>query len=156
MGKDSIQKGSEDSWTITPKRIEALDDAAMKLNPESASGKGISAGLSMGGLDARSVPSDFFNSVLHDPACRNPLGYIIPSNQPDFPTAVKFINTLEEKNGITILKAKSNFQVAAKNYLAGSYIVKTDRAFRPHVLDMFEPQNYPNDFPYPSGPQPTV
>src|SRR5690348_480683 len=26
------------------------------------------------------------------------------------------------------------------------------QAFRPHVLDMFEPQDHPNDFAYPGGP----
>jgi Zinc carboxypeptidase len=36
MGKDSIEKGSHDNWTITPKRIAALNAAAAKLNPSSA------------------------------------------------------------------------------------------------------------------------
>ena len=31
-------------------------------------------------------------------------------------------------------------------------LVKTNQAFRPHVLDMFEPQDHPNDFLYPGGP----
>ena len=30
MGRNSIQRGSQDSWTITPKRIEALKEAAAK------------------------------------------------------------------------------------------------------------------------------
>ena len=30
--------------------------------------------------------------------------------------------------------------------------MKTAQAFRPHVLDMFEPQDHPNDFAYPGGP----
>jgi hypothetical protein len=30
--------------------------------------------------------------------------------------------------------------------------VKTAQAFRPHVLDMFEPQDHPDDIPYPGGP----
>ena len=30
--------------------------------------------------------------------------------------------------------------------------IKTAQAFRPHVLDMFEPQDHPNDFRYPGGP----
>jgi hypothetical protein len=30
--------------------------------------------------------------------------------------------------------------------------VKTAQAFRPYVLDMFEPQDHPNDFAYPGGP----
>ena len=30
--------------------------------------------------------------------------------------------------------------------------MKTAQAFRPHVLDMFEPQDHPDDIPYPGGP----
>ena len=30
--------------------------------------------------------------------------------------------------------------------------MKTAQAFRPHILDMFEPQDHPNDFRYPGGP----
>ena len=32
-----------------------------------------------------------------------------------------------------------------------SYVIKAAQAFRPHVLDMFEPQDHPNDIPYPGG-----
>ena len=31
-------------------------------------------------------------------------------------------------------------------------MVKTAQAFRAHVMDMFEPQDHPNDFAYPGGP----
>jgi hypothetical protein len=31
-------------------------------------------------------------------------------------------------------------------------VVKAAQAFRPHVMDMFEPQDHPNDFAYPGGP----
>jgi putative intracellular protease/amidase len=34
-------------------------------------------------------------------------------------------------------------------------VVKTAQAFRPHVLDMFEPQDHPDDIPYP-GAAPTA
>ncbi|HYT90719.1 MAG TPA: peptidase, partial [Gemmataceae bacterium] len=33
-----------------------------------------------------------------------------------------------------------------------SYVVKCAQAFRAHVLDLFEPQDYPNDFAYPGAP----
>src|SRR5271154_317475 len=39
MGKNSIQRGSEDSWTITPKRIQALEDDVAKEAP-AAGGRG--------------------------------------------------------------------------------------------------------------------
>ena len=40
----------------------------------------------------------------------------------------------------------------ARSIPAGSYVVKSAQAFRAHVLDMFEPQDHPNDFAYPGGP----
>jgi hypothetical protein len=96
----------------------------------------------------------FHGSLQQRPArsqMRDPRGYILPSDQPDFATATEFINALL-KNGVTCLKATSAFQVAGKSYPAGSYVVKTAQAFRPHVMDMFEPQDHPNDFAYPGGP----
>ena len=67
-----------------------------------------------------------------------------PSDQPDFPTATKFINTLRQDRHHGH-RATAAFTVDGKNYPAGSYVVKTAQAFRPHVLDMFEPQDHPDD-----------
>jgi uncharacterized membrane protein YgcG len=73
------------------------------------------------------------------------------SSQPDFGNAVDFVNALF-KSGITVLRATRDFTVQGKSYPAGSLVVKTAQAFRPHVMDMFEPQDYPDDFPYPGAP----
>ncbi len=139
MGRNSIERGSRDSWTMHPQRLEAVR-AALQRD---------SVVVGRGGRGA-GVPAKYF-AVLRDPAARDPRGYIIPADQADFPTATKFVNALM-KNGITVLRATQGFAVAGKRYPAGSYVVKTDQAFRPHVLDMFEPQDHPNDFPYPGGP----
>jgi hypothetical protein len=56
------------------------------------------------------------------------------------------------KSGITIHRTTAECQVAGKTYPRGSYVVKAAQAFRPHVIDMFEPQDHPNDFAYPGGP----
>ena len=64
---------------------------------------------------------------------------------------MKFLNALI-KNGVFVERATANFEVAGKKYPAGSYVVKASQAFRPHLLDMFEPQDHPNDFRYPGGP----
>ena len=45
-----------------------------------------------------------------------------------------------------------SFTVQGRSYPAGSLVVKTAQAFRPYVLDMFEPQDHPDDFQYPGGP----
>jgi hypothetical protein len=146
MGRNSIQNGSEDHWTITPDRIDALRAAAparrsTELPPD----------LRVGGLGGATLPAELYKSVLHDPGHRDPRGYIIPSDQPDFTTATKFVNALI-KTGIRVRKAAAEFEVKGKTYPAGSYVVKTDQAFRPHVMDMFEPQVHPNDLLYPDGP----
>ena len=87
--------------------------------------------------------------MYKNPATRDPRGYIIPINQST--TAIQFVNILI-KSGIKVHRASADFMVGTKKYLAGAYIVKTNQAFRPHVLDMFEPQDHPNDFLYPGGP----
>jgi hypothetical protein len=170
MGMNSIEKGSKDYWTVTPKRIAALEAAAAAEGGATGGGRGgrggrgggaaggdaaaggdLPAGLTQGGLGARTVDAALYEKVLHDPKLRDPRGYIIPSDQADFATATEFVNTLI-KNGITIMKATSAFTVAGKSYPANSLVVKTAQAFRPHIMDMFEPQDHPNDFRYPGGP----
>jgi hypothetical protein len=154
MGMNSIERGSRDNWTITPKRIDALREAAAKL-PASARGRGgapaAGGDAPGGGRGEASVPSELYEKILHDPAHRDPRGYIMPSDQPDFPTATKFVNSLL-KNGLTVLRATSEFQVAGQKYPFGSYVVKTNQAFRPMVREMFEPQDHPRDEAYPGGP----
>jgi len=153
MGRNSIERGSHDSWTVTPKRIEALKTAAAKLaeGDKNKPARSAANASEPGPPAADQVPAKLYESELHSPALRDPRGYIVPSDQPDFPTATKFINTLL-KNGITVHRATADFEVTGKHYPAGSWVVKTAQAFRPHILDMFEPQDHPNDFRYPGGP----
>ena len=145
MGKNSIEKGSKDTWTLSPKAIQAVRDASPRdsqpqaVDSQPAFGRG-------GGL-----PANLYTTALQHPNRRDPRGYIISADQPDFPTATKFMNILI-KNGIAIHQATAPFMVGGKTYPKGSWIVKTAQAFRPMVLDMFEPQDHPNDLQYPGGP----
>jgi len=158
MGMNSIERGNEDYWTITPKRIQALEEAAAgsesgggRSGRGGAGGSDMPAGLSMGGLSARTLPSDLYTKVLHDPKARDARGYVIPADQPDPANAVEFVNALL-KNGVTVWRSTARFAMGEKSYPAGSYVVKAAQAFRPHVRDMFEAQDHPNDFRYPGGP----
>jgi hypothetical protein len=85
-----------------------------------------------------------YNSVLKDPARRDPRVYVIPADQADSPTGTKFINTLRYV-GVEILQATGPLTANGKTYPAGSYVVKTAQAGRAHIIDMFEPQDHPND-----------
>jgi hypothetical protein len=153
MGANSIAKGSHDNWTVTPKRIAALEAAAAAAKAPGAgpAASPTDAMMSPGGLGMPTLPPDLYAKILHDPAHRDPRGFIIPAGQADEANAVEFVNALL-KTGIDVLRATSTFEVAGKSYPAGSFVVKTAQAFRPHVMDMFEPQDHPNDFRYPGGP----
>jgi hypothetical protein len=134
MGKNSIDRGSRDHWTTLPKRIAAV---RAELSTTSGRGRGV-------------APANLYNEVLRHPSLRDPRGYILPSNQPDFLTATKFVNILI-KGGVTVHRATAPFTVQEKQYPTGSYVVKTAQAYRPHIMDMFEPQDHPDDIPYPGG-----
>jgi Zinc carboxypeptidase len=146
MGKRSIARGSQDAWTMYPSRVQKVQDAIAKDRGAQDTG---SPAMNRGGRMA-DAPLKYYE-MLRDPALRDPRGYILPSDQRDFPTAIKFANALM-KTGVAVHRATSAFEVGGKQYPAGSIVVKTAQAFRPHVLDMFEPQDHPNDFAYPGGP----
>ena len=136
MAKNAIDTGNRDHWTVYPKRLDEVRTAIARQ--DGVSGRG-------------GAPVAFYNDVLHDPAARDPRGFILPSDQPDFLTATKFVNILI-KGGVTVHRATAPFAVGGKSYPAGSYVVKAAQPYRAHVMDMFEPQDHPNDFPYPGGP----
>jgi hypothetical protein len=144
MGRDAIQRGSQDSWTHRPKMIERAKAELVERGVMARPGEGMEQYF------GRSVPIKHFD-VLRRPEDRDPRGYILPADQPDFPTATKFVNSLQ-RSGIAVHRATRAFEVEGRSYPAGSYVVKTAQAFAPHVYDMFEPQDYPNDFQYEGGP----
>ncbi|SOD19935.1 M14 family metallopeptidase [Pedobacter xixiisoli] len=137
MGKNSIDRGSKDTWSFSPQKIEAINAAAKKDKSE--------------GGARRTMDPKYLDEVMKDPKNRDARGYILSADQPDFTTAIRFLNALI-RTGVVVQKATAPFTVEGKQYPAGSYVVKTDQAFRPHVLDMFEPQDHPNDFKYEGGP----
>ena len=155
MGKNAIDKGSRDTWTFEPRQIA---DVQAQVEKERAAARTQQPGAQPpaggggpGGMRGGGGAAMKYYDVLRDPAKRDPRGFIIPANQPDFPTAIKFVNTLM-KSGVAVHRATKDFAVAGKNYPQGSFIVKSAQAFRAHVMSMFEPQDHPNDFTYPGGP----
>lgn len=136
MGRKSIENGSKDYWTLSPKKVELIQELYRTdiKNPEAR-------------IDT--LPLAYYAKIYQNQSLRDSRAYVIPADQST--SAVAFINILIQ-SGIRIEKATTAFEIAGKKYPAGSYVVKTNQAFRPHVLDMFEPQDHPNDFLYPGGP----
>ena len=155
MAKNAIDEGSRDTWTVEPKWIAEvqteIDRERSQERPQIGGGASAAAGRTQGSERfGAGAPAKFYDR-LRDPAKRDPRGFIIPSDQPDFPTATKFVNTLI-KSGIAVHRATKPFTVGAKAYPQGSYVVKAAQPFRAHVMTMFEPQDHPNDFTFPGGP----
>jgi hypothetical protein len=171
MGSNQIERGSQDHWTISNEDMTRLQAAMVPAAPAGAlpaggrgggrGGRGGAApaqtaaaggdtpggdfgpgGGGRGGRGALSVAT--YKSVLKDPARRDPRVFVVPSDQTDFATATKFINTLRYI-GVEVNQATAPLSANGKTYPANSYVVKTAQAGRAHVLDMFEPQDHPND-----------
>jgi hypothetical protein len=146
-GKNSIARGTTDNWTIYPRRIAEVKEAIAK-DTQAAAGSTDSRMVSGGRV--ATVPDKYY-ALVKKPEYRDPRGYILSASEGDFLTATKFVNIMI-KSGLTAHRATAPFTVAGKQYPAGSYVFKGAQAFRPHLLDMFEPQDHPNDFQYPGGP----
>lgn len=144
MGANSIDKGSKDSWTITPSKVARLaEQAPLRLDAMDEYNRPRAGG-------PKKVDPALYAQILQAPEDRDPRAYVISADQRDMPTATVFLNALI-KAGVEVERATSPFTAGGKRYPLGSYLVRTAQAYRPHVLDMFEPQDHPNDIPYPGG-----
>jgi hypothetical protein len=156
MGADSIKWGNEDHWTFMPhelERVRASLPGAAAAGAGGGAGRTGGAGGGGGGGGGRGGggENEALWKALRQPEHRDPRGFILPAGHEDFGTSVRFVNTLM-KSGITIHRATASFTVAGKQYPAGSFVVKSAQAFRPHIMDMFEPQDHPDDIPYQGAP----
>jgi hypothetical protein len=152
MGANQIERGSRDHWTISNEDMERLRATVAAAAPQAQGGPGgRGGGAAAAGGDESDAPQGrgglnmaHYNAALKDPARRDPRVFVIPANQADFPTATRFVNALRYV-GVEVHQAAAPFAAGGKTYPAASYVVKTAQAGRAHVLDMFEPQDHPND-----------
>src|SRR6201991_1028862 len=101
MGRNSIERGQQDHWTLSPKRVDEISRLSQR---DSSTHRAAPAPSDRAGT----IPTRFYDSVLKNPALRDARGYILPSDQPDFATATRFINALIG-TGISVLKATAPF-----------------------------------------------
>ena len=157
MATNQIARGSKDYWTISNEDMERLRSViAADTTAGGAVGAGGQAGRGGRGGGAGAAQGGgrggrgggptlaHYNKALKDPARRDPRVYIMTADQTDFATVTKFINALRYI-GVEVHQATAPFSANGKNYPANSYVIKTAQSGRAHVIDMFEPQDHPND-----------
>ena len=71
-----------------------------------------------------------------------PYAYVIAMNQPDKSTATEMLRRFR-MGGVQVQRARSVFYANGKQYAAGTYIVPAGQPFRGYVMDLLEPQKYP-------------
>lgn len=147
MGRNSIEKGDKDHWTKYPRYVQEMELAYARDRKEGEINE-LETGTNYG---SQTIPKRYYESVFQDPENRDPRAYVIPSDQPDFGTAIKFVNALI-KSGVYAYRATAEFEIGDRQYPSGTIVIRSNQAFRPQVLDMFEPQDHPHDVAYPGGP----
>jgi hypothetical protein len=80
-----------------------------------------------------------------------PFAYVIPYDQWDATAAAELVGVLR-RGGVELHRSTASFTAGGSSYAPGSYIAFTAQPFRAHLVDLMEPQNYPDRRVYPGGP----
>ncbi|MCP5119981.1 MAG: hypothetical protein GY953_54985, partial [bacterium] len=72
----------------------------------------------------------------------SPFAYIVPADQWDPYSAREMLRRLAAA-GIRVHRAGAPFEVGDKTYAEGSFVLLAAQPFRPYLLDLMEPQTYP-------------
>ncbi|MBL8222794.1 MAG: hypothetical protein JNL62_26375 [Bryobacterales bacterium] len=80
-----------------------------------------------------------------------PFAYVVPMDQSDKHTAMEMVRRLE-MSGVVVQRAKAAFQAGGTTYPAGTLVMPAGQPFRPYLVDLMEPQKYPEIKTGQSGP----
>lgn len=81
----------------------------------------------------------------------SPFGYVLPADQPD-PSRVRKLVNLFIRAGVRVEQFTEPVKLDGRQIPAGSYLIRTDQPFRALIIDLMEPQRYPDVTAYPGGP----
>ncbi len=85
---------------------------------------------------------DLAREAIEDGRKGGPFAYVVPRDQWDFSSALEMLRRLAWA-GIQVQRAKSEFRAEGKTYPGGSYVLPMAQPFRSYLLDLMEPQKYP-------------
>jgi hypothetical protein len=114
-------------------------------------------------LDLAAARSDHFLLKAYDLAMASieegrrgkPYAYVVPAEQWDRSSALDMLRRLDWA-GVELYRAASGFEAAGKTYSAGAWVLPAAQPFRPYLVDLMEPQEYPSirENPGESGERP--
>ncbi|MBI5280494.1 MAG: hypothetical protein HY858_02340 [Candidatus Solibacter usitatus] len=71
-----------------------------------------------------------------------PYAYVIPASQPAAWAAVEMLRRMQA-SGVEVRRAASAFNLNGKSWAQGDYVLLASQPFRPYLVDLMEPQKYP-------------
>jgi hypothetical protein len=71
-----------------------------------------------------------------------PYAYVVPVEQWDDSNAVEMLRRLE-LGGLQVHRARTAFEAGGKSYAAGTHVLLASQPFRAYLMDLLEPQKYP-------------
>ena len=80
-----------------------------------------------------------------------PYAYVIPAEQWDRDEARELVNVLR-RGGVEVQRATRDFTAGGRQFREGDWIAPAAQAFRPHLVNLMEPQQYPDRRMYAGGP----
>jgi len=80
-----------------------------------------------------------------------PFAYVVPPEQWDRFETVEMLNVFR-RGGVEVHEATEAFQAGGRSFPRGTHILYAGQAFRAHLMDLMEPQVYPERRLYPGGP----
>lgn len=81
----------------------------------------------------------------------SPFAYLVPPDQWDAGEARELLNVFR-RGGAEVHRATAAFRAGGGEYPAGTYVLYAAQAFRPLVMNLLEPQRYPDRRRYLGGP----
>lgn len=80
-----------------------------------------------------------------------PYAYVVPSEQWDLSSALEMLERLR-RGGLRVMRARAAFRAGGKSFPAGSWVLPAAQPFRAYLMDLMEPQKYPDLRSGDSGP----
>ncbi|MBI5085060.1 MAG: hypothetical protein HZB13_10750 [Acidobacteria bacterium] len=98
---------------------------------------------------AASRPSQFLlkawqmaNAQIEAGKKGGPYAYVIPAAQPNAWAATEMLRRLQG-SGVEVRRAAAAFHLNGRNWAQGDYVLLAAQPFRPYLVDLMEPQKYP-------------
>lgn len=139
MARRSIARGRTDSWTSTPK----LAEIAKARRTKARAVRQAAQEAADNGEGAAEASDTEYVDAFTDPTLRDARVYVLPADQPNYTSAVHFMRCLRHA-AIEVHRSTAEVTVGERTYPVGSFFLFADQAFRPHLIDMFEPQWHPD------------